>query len=141
MESIQTILQRNNITQTEVARVSGLPLATINQTIKKPVDCWSVRVLTGIAKAINMRAGELLDLLQGEDDDDYELLIDRDNRTVQGVKIDDPEDFDIISFVVQNNALAGWKPTTSDVKMLVETAKHPDPAEVARIEKIWNEDI
>ena len=141
MESIQEILRQNNITPTELARLSGQSLATINETINKPVDSWTVNVLTAIANAINMPAGDLLNRLQDTSEDHYELLIDRDARTVQGVKIADPETFDIVSFVAQNNALAGWQPSASDIKMLVETANHPDPAEVERIEKIWNEDI
>lgn len=139
MESIQTILRKHDIMPAELSRVTNLPLASVEEFVAKPVEEWTVGDLSKIAGALAMKPGGLLSRLQ-DNEDDFELQLDAEQQLVQGVNIADPAIYELVSFVVQNNVMEGWRPTISDVKMLVETAKHPDPTEVARIERIWNEE-
>lgn len=137
METIQEILQKNNLTQSDVAKMSGISLATINQAIKKPVSSWSVRILNAIAGALHQSPGELLDRLQKNQ---YTLEIDDQRQTIQGVKIEDLELYQEIRFVVQNNVLEGWEPTTEDILFLVDSAEHPDPKLEKEYREIFGDD-
>ncbi|MEO5285928.1 helix-turn-helix domain-containing protein [Limosilactobacillus allomucosae] len=137
METIQEILQKNNLTQSDVARASGISLATINQAIKKPVSSWSIRILNAIAEVLHQSPGKLLDRLQKSQ---YSLEINDQYQTIQGVKINDLELYQNIRFVVQNNVLEGWEPTTEDILFLVDSAEHPDPKLEKEYQEIFGND-
>jgi transcriptional regulator with XRE-family HTH domain len=137
LETIQEILQKNNLTQSDVAKMSGISLATINQAIKKPVSSWSVRILNAIAGALHQSPGKLLDRLQKNQ---YTLEIDNQRQTIQGVHINDRTSFQQLRFVVQNNVLEGWEPTTEDILFLVDSGEHPDPQLEKEYEEIFGKD-
>lgn len=70
----------------------------------------------------------------------YQLDIDNEKQTIQGVKIANKAKFQAIRFVVENNWLEGWEPTQSDILDLCEEWDNPDPAAIAdfrETEKIY----
>lgn len=52
------------------------------------------------------------------DEKKYELKIDSENQTIQGVHIDNNEKFRAIRFVVASNYADGWRPSKEDVEHL-----------------------
>lgn len=68
---------------------------------------------------------------------DYKLEIDVDKQTIQGVTIPDPQMFQQICFVVNNNHLEGWKPETKDIARLVDQANKPDQSIIDEINEAF----
>lgn len=52
------------------------------------------------------------------DEKKYELKIDSEKQTIQGVHIDNSEKFKAIRFVVESNYADGWRPSKEDVEHL-----------------------
>lgn len=61
----------------------------------------------------------------------YQLDIDNEKQTIQGVKIANKAKFQAIRFVVENNWLEDWEPTQSDILDLCEEWDNPDPRTIA----------
>ncbi len=52
-ENIINILKTNNMTVTFVAQESGLDVAQVNETLKRPVATWSIQILNALADDAN----------------------------------------------------------------------------------------
>lgn len=131
---ISEILERSNVTITDISRASGVNLSTLSQAYKRPVSSWTVAILDATAKGLHMSASDLLESLQG---DSYELQIDDAAQTIQGVRFDDPREYQATKFSVQNEVLEGWKPSFDDIRWLKDQTEHPDPSVIAA----YNEDF
>lgn len=131
---ITSILKENNKTLKDVATVSGVPVSTLSVAARKPIDSWSIRVLSAFAKGVNEMPSELLKKLKPEH---YELSIDNKKQKIQGVKIPDRTLFLQIRFVVESEHLEGWKPSPDDIRDLIYSADHPDPQMVADYKRIF----
>jgi transcriptional regulator with XRE-family HTH domain len=134
MTTISELLKENRITLKDVAAKSGVALSTLSAAARKPIESWSIRVLVAFAKGLNELPSDLLKTLRPEH---YELAIDNEKQTIQGVKISDKTLFLQIRFVVESEHLEGWNPTPDDIKDLLYSAKHPDPQMVADYQRIF----
>lgn len=67
------------------------------------------------------------------------LKIDDTNQIIQGVHIADKEIFQQIRFVVVNNHLEGWMPTSNDVKSLLNEAQNTNSDLDKEYDKIFGE--
>ncbi len=72
--------------------------------------------------------------------DSYELQIDDEAQTIQGVRFDDVEDYRDIRFAVKNEVLEGWKPSKTDILWLKEKISHPDPETTAAYHRLFGDD-
>lgn len=134
MSNITAILKENNKTLTEIAAITGVPVSTLRAAARTPIDNWPIGVLTAFAQALNETPSELFKKLKPEN---YELLIDNEAQTIQGIKIPDRTLFLQIRFAVESEYLEGWEPAPADVKDLVYSAKHPDPQMLADYQRIF----
>lgn len=130
------LLSQENISMKEVSEKSHVPLSTLANAAKKPIETWSIRVLNAFAKGLNKRSSELLDLLQPAG---YTLEIDDKKQTIQGVYIPDPAMYHNIRTAVEVEHLEGWNPTRKDIKYLLDSAINPDPKLTQRYDKIFGE--
>ena len=78
-ENIINILKTNNMTVAFVAQESGLDVAQVNETLKRPVATWSIQILNALADALGECPGELLERIQ---DFDFHLHTDDSARAV-----------------------------------------------------------
>ncbi len=135
-ENIINILKTNNMTVAFVAQESGLDVAQVNETLKRPVATWSIQILNALADALGERPGELLDRIQ---DFDFHLHTDDDQLTIQHVQFQTPSSYQQVRFAVESNVLEGWEPTTTEVRRLKESAENPDDEILMEIEQLLAE--
>jgi hypothetical protein len=132
------LLNNQNISVREVSEISKVPFSTLNNAMKKPIETWSIRVLNAFALALNQAPSKLLEILQPNG---YELRIDNDAQTIQGVYIPDKVLFTQIRFVVENQHLEGWKPDKKDIEYLLDRAYNPDPELDDAIDKLVGDKV
>lgn len=132
--TIVKLLKSKNISVAKVAEASNVPLSTLRNSIVKPIETWSIRVLNAFAIALKEKPGDLLNMLEAQP---YILDINDETQTIQGVFIANKEIYQQIRTVVEVNHLEGWNPTESDIQELFDEAILPDPAVAERFEEIW----
>ena len=128
--TIVKLLKSKNISVAKVAEASNVPLSTLRNSIVKPIETWSIRVLNAFAIALKEKPGDLLNMLDINDE----------TQTIQGVFIANKEIYQQIRTVVEVNHLEGWNPTESDIQELLDEAIQPDPVVAERFEEIWGKD-
>ncbi|BAQ57909.1 helix-turn-helix domain-containing protein [Lactobacillus acetotolerans] len=129
-------LDNQRISINEVSKKSGVAVSTLDNAVKKSIESWSIRTLDAFALALNEKPGDLLNKLQPNP---YTLNIKDGKQTIQGVYIPDKEMYQQIRSAVEDNHLEGWNPTSKDVKFLLKNALNPNPKDMERIDRIWNE--
>ena len=135
--TIVKLLKSKNISVAKVAEASNVPLSTLRNSIVKPIETWSIRVLNAFAIALKEKPGDLLNMLETQP---YILDINDETQTIQGVFIANKEIYQQIRTVVEVNHLEGWNPTKSDIQELLDEAIQPDPVVAERFEEIWGKD-
>lgn len=135
--TIVKLLKSKNISVAKVAEASNVPLSTLRNSIVKPIETWSIRVLNAFAIALKEKPGDLLNMLETQP---YILDINDETQTIQGVFIANKEIYQQIRTVVEVNHLEGWNPTESDIQELLDEAIQPDPVVAERFEEIWGQD-
>lgn len=130
------ILDNNNITINDVANDSKVAVSTLRNSIKKPIDSWSIRVLSAFAISLKIRPGDLLNMLEPQP---YILDINDQKQSIQGVYIPDKETYQQIRGVVEASHLEGWQPTKKDIQYLLDEALNPDPELEKRYEEIFGD--
>ncbi len=94
-KAIINILKTNNMTVAFVAQESGLDVAQVNETLKRPVATWSIQILNALADALGECPGELLERIQ---DFDFHLHTDDDQLTIQHVQFQTPSSYQQVRF-------------------------------------------
>lgn len=135
--TIVKLLKSKNISVAKVAEASNVPLSTLRNSIVKPIETWSIRVLNAFAIALKEKPGDLLNMLETQP---YILDINDETQTIQSVFIANKEIYQQIRTVVEVNHLEGWNPTESDIQELLDEAIQPDPVVAERFEEIWGKD-
>lgn len=135
---ISNLLKENKLSIYDVAKISGVPKSTLANSIKKPIESWSIRVLNAFAEGLRKQPSQLLDILQPSN---YILKINDKEQTIQGVYISDKETYQQIKFVVQMEHLEGWNPTSDDIKYLLHNANHPDPEIDDQLDDIFGDQL
>lgn len=133
---ISGLLDQKNVSLKEVSEKSGVPVSTLSNAAKKPIESWSIRVLNAFAKGLDEEPSDLLNILQPKG---YQLDINDRKQTIQGVYISDKELYQQIRFVVEMEHLEGWNPTTKDIRYLLSSAKNPDPELDKEIDKLFGD--
>lgn len=136
MMSVNEVMANYDTNLTDIAHKSGISKTTLSNAFKRPISTWTIRILNGVATAINESPEKLLHLLQ---DDQYSLTIDDQSQTIQGVKIPDSVTYQDIKFTVKNNAMEGWRPSRSDIEELKAFAETSHPELQQRFKEIFGE--
>lgn len=119
-------------TYSEMAAVSGIPASTIARSNQLPIYRWSVKTVMGLCKYFEMSPGLFLDnLLQTYYSDG--CVIDEDRRSIQGVKIGNPADFQAIKWVIERNSGMGYTPSAKDVKYLLKRLHNPSESDLKKL--------
>lgn len=121
---INEIMDSYGVNLTDIAEQSGISKTTLSNAFKRSTDSWTIRILNGVALALNETPSKVLVLLQG---DHYRLQINDQDQTIQGVHITDPDDYRNIKFAVKNNVMEGWRPTRADIEDLKAFIGVPHP--------------
>lgn len=119
---IMNMLDKDNLTLSDISRITNVPISTLTNAAKKPIENWSIRVLNAFAKGLGKKASTLLDELQPKD---YTLEIDDKNQMIQGVYITDKQEYLNMRAVVQAEHLEGWNPTKKDIEYVYEEITNP----------------
>ena len=136
MMSVNEVMANYDTNITNISHKSGISKTTLSNAFKRPISTWTIRILNGVATAINESPEKLLHLLQG---DQYSLTIDDQAQTIQGVKIPDPEIYRNIKFSVKNNVMEGWQPSRADIEDLKAFAEISHPELNQRFKEIFGE--
>jgi hypothetical protein len=112
---IDEVMTNYNTNLSDIAHKSGISKTTLSNAFKRPINTWTIRILNGVAKAINETPEKLLHLLQG---DQYSLVINDHEQSIQGVKIPDLPTYRNVKFTVKSNVMEGWRPSRSDIEEL-----------------------
>lgn len=67
MTAIRLIMADRHKSLSEISQVSHVPRSTLAHAWNKPVENWSVRVLTAFAQGLGYKPEELLDELTRQD--------------------------------------------------------------------------
>lgn len=134
--TITEIMDSYGVNLTEIADQSGISKTTLSNAFKRSTDSWTIRILNGVALAINETPSKVLSLLQGNQ---YNLNIDDQKQTIQGVKIEDPKNYRSIKFVVKSNVMEGWQPDRSDIEDLKAFSNISHPELEAEYKEIFGE--
>ena len=134
--TINRLLKSKNIGIVEVAEKSAVSDSTLRKAAAKPLENWSVRVLNAFATGLDLRAGDLLNMLQPKE---YKLDINDKNQTIQGVYVSDKAMYLELRGVIEASHLEGWNPTKKDVESVLDGVLNPDPEEVKEIMEIWED--
>ncbi len=108
----------------------------LEDALNENPDNWSSTILSALSSSLNMRPGDLLELL----DPVYSLKINDTNQMIQGIYIEDPEMYEQIRFVVESEHLEGWQPDEEDILMLLDEAINPSKEIKSEIARIWGEE-
>lgn len=125
MMTVNEIMTNYDTNLSDIAHKSGISKTTLSNAFKRPISTWTIRILNGVATAVNETPEKLLQLLQG---DQYSLVINDQEQTIQGVKIPDSTTYQNIKFTVKSNVMEGWKPSRSDIEELKSftATSHPE---------------
>ncbi|HAT53860.1 MAG TPA: XRE family transcriptional regulator [Lactobacillus sp.] len=135
--SILTLLNDQQLSLTDVSRDSGIGLSTLSTAIKRPVETWSLRIINGLAKSLFMKPGDLVDEIQ---DLPYQLMINDQKQTIQGVYIANKSDYMNIKFVVKSTAMEGWQPEAQDIRRLRTESEDKNSIRKQRAQSILSEE-
>ena len=69
--------------------------------------------------------------------ENWQLKIDRDQKTIQGVHFEDNFEFQVVEFAVKNNVMEGWQPTRQDVLELKQRLGKANPTYEAQFNEIF----
>ena len=119
---IMNLLDQYNLTLSDISKISNVPLSTLTNAAKKPIESWSIRVLNAFAKGLSRKSSDLLDTLQP---DNYSLDINDKRQTIQGVYIPDKQEYFNLRAVVQAEHLEGWNPTKKDIEYVYHGVINP----------------
>ncbi|MDF7683793.1 XRE family transcriptional regulator [Lactobacillus sp. ESL0679] len=133
---IYKLLENKNISLNEVARKSSVPVTTLANAAKKPIEAWTIRILNAFALGLDELPSHLLVKLQPKT---YQLKINDDEQKIQGVYIPDKATYYQIRSVVEASHLEGWNPQPEDIQYLVNKAYNPDPELEKEYEKIFGD--
>lgn len=136
MVTISELLNDKEISLSQVAQDSGIKESILKDALNEVPDLWTVKILKAFASTLAIKPGELLELVAPEA---YQLDIEDNKQMIQGVVIEDLETYQQIRFIVEDEHLEGWNPTTEEINFLVAEALEPNPDLQAEIDKIWGE--
>ena len=136
MMTINEVMTNYDTNLSDIAYKSGISKTTLSNAFKRPITTWTIRILNGVATAINEPPEKLLHLLQGEQ---YSLIINDQEQSIQGVKIPDLTTYQNIKFTVKNNVMEGWQPSRSDIEELKVFAESSHPELEQKFKEIFGE--
>ena len=119
--TVRALLNENQLTLAQVAAKTKSSVSTLSAAFKRPVDTWSVRVLRGLADALMIDTDTLLNKIAPRK---FELKVDREAQTIQGVLIPAEE---------------GWQPTADDIRRVTDRVVHPDALVDEEITNAWKQ--
>lgn len=133
MSTVKELLKENNLTIKDISVASSISETTLSATFKRPVETWSVKVLTALANVLYMKLDDLMQILAPKK---FQLDIDEDKKTIQGVKI--PENLFVdMKDIVKYSVMEGWEPTREEITYLLERSKYEDPLLIKELNDIW----
>ena len=135
--TIKQFLQINDITIDDVAKELNLSEAQLQKIFNTSVVEWPVKVINALAVITHSNPGEVLDDLQ---DVDFKLEIDDQAQTIQGVKIEDPDQFKQMKVGVRTTCIEGWEPTPDDIRQLLTDLNDPDTPDRKALAKLLEDD-
>lgn len=121
---IMNLLAQDNLTLNDVSKISNVPLSTLSNAAKKPIESWSIRVLNAFAKGLSKKSSDLLDILQPNN---YSLEINDNRQTIQGYYIPNKQEYFNLRTVVEAEHLEGWNPTKKDIEYIYHEITNPKP--------------
>ncbi|MBD5429518.1 helix-turn-helix transcriptional regulator [Lactobacillus sp.] len=136
MVTISTLLNDKDISLAQVAQESGIKEDTLKAALNEIPDLWTVRVLKAFASTLEIKPGELLELVAPNV---YQLQIEDDTQTIQGIVIPNLEIYQQIRFIIEAEHLEGWNPSPAEVNFLLTEALDPNPDLQVEIDDIWGE--
>lgn len=133
---IMNMLDQDNLTLSDISKISNVPISTLNNAAKKPIESWSIRVLNAFAKGLSKKASVLLDELQPEN---YTLEINDQKQMIQGVYIADKQEYYNMRAVVQAEHLEGWNPTKQDIEYVYKEITNPKSEYLKEYHELFGE--
>lgn len=135
LSKISILLTNHQLTLKDISQNQHLAEQDLKKELNENPDNWSSSVLSALSSSLNMRPGDLLELL----DPVYSLKINDHHQMIQGIYIEDPEVYEQIRFVVESEHLEGWQPDEEDILRLLDEAINPSPKFQTEINRIWGE--
>ncbi|WP_285024521.1 helix-turn-helix domain-containing protein [Lactobacillus johnsonii] len=136
LSKISILLTNHHLTLKDISQSNSLMEKDLEKALNENPDNWSSAILSALSSSLNMRPGDLLELL----DPVYSLKINDTNQMIQGIYIEDPEMYEQIRFVVESEHLEGWQPDEEDILMLLDEAINPSKEIKSEIDRIWGEE-
>lgn len=136
LSKISILLTNHHLTLKDISQSNSLMENDLEEALNENPDNWSSAILSALSSSLNMRPGDLLELL----DPVYSLKINDTNQMIQGIHIEDPEMYEQIRFVVESEHLEGWQPDEEDILMLLDEAINPSKEIKSEIDRIWGEE-
>lgn len=136
LSKISILLTNHKLTLEDISQNKHLAKQDLKEALNENPDNWSSAVLLALSSSLNMRPGDLLELL----DPVYSLKINDRNQMIQGIYIEDPEAYEQIRFVVESEHLEGWQPDEEDILRLLDETINPSTKLQAEIDQIWGEE-
>lgn len=133
LSKISILLTNHQLTLKDIFQNQHLAEQDLRKALDENPDNWSSSVLSALSSSLNMRPGDLLELL----DPVYSLKINDHSQMIQGIYIEDPEIYEQIRFVVESEHLEGWQPDEEDILRLLDEALNPSPTFQTEISQIW----
>ncbi|QLL67938.1 hypothetical protein GTO82_03295 [Lactobacillus johnsonii] len=136
LSKISILFTNHHLTLKDISQSNSLMEKDLEDALNENPDNWSSAILSALSSSLNMRPGDLLELL----DPVYSLKINDPNQMIQGIYIEDPEMYEQIRFVVESEHLEGWQPDEEDILILLNEAINPSKEIKAEIDRIWGEE-
>lgn len=136
LSKISILLTNHHLTLKDISQSNSLMEKDLEEALNENPYNWSSAILSALSSSLNMRPGDLLELL----DPVYSLKINDTNQMIQGIHIEDPEMYEQIRFVVESEHLEGWQPDEEDILMLLDEAINPSKEIKSEIDRIWGEE-
>ncbi len=136
LSKMSILLTNHQLTLKDISQKNDLREQDLKNAFHENPNNWSSSVLSALSSSLNMRPGDLLELL----DPVYSLKINDSNQMIQGIYIEDPEIYEQVRFVIESEHLEGWQPDEEDVLRLLDEAINPSSELQTEINQIWGEE-
>lgn len=129
---LEALMEMQHTSWAELGRATKISPNTLRDTNGRDISTWKVVIVNEVAKYFNQNPGDFLNYLQGHSRING-IDINEIEQSIQGVKISNKMQFNLMINVIENNLNLGYLPTKEDIEYLLDNWEKIDKADVDKV--------
>lgn len=125
MITLKEYLKKNEIKISNVASEMGIPLSTLDNQSKKPLEKQQIKVITAISKLQNKDPETVTKDIFDNINNNSDVLLETNPRelTIMGVKFPTSKDYWTARDGILNSMYEGYQPTVQEIEFMRDNSK------------------